>query len=273
MCFSNPSNQLGNNLHFPWIHPCLGESCYQRLTGVGHAWLQTDSRDSWLRFFLLLPFLLKEDLPEKMSTNLKTSQNNPKKHESIVSNLRHLFFGSFFFTPPFWSWRDCKPAISMPLNTGLDPTAWAMGHSGTVVERCWMVKTQKKTRCRLLEKCTDYISQFWPRLCLTDAIFMFFLALPSAQNGRQFDSPLAATITCTGDILMFWPYGLVGEIGVFGSCGHQMIEDDSWILIYYCRSEMIWTSMRWYELIWNCWWQPEIRRFHQLRLVVSLSHY
>lgn len=174
MCFSNPSNQLGNNLHFPWIHPCLGESCYQRLTGVGHAWLQTDSRDSWLRFFLLLPFLLKEDLPEKMSTNLKTSQNNPKKHESIVSNLRHLFFGSFFFTPPFWSWRDCKPAISMPLNTGLDPTAWAMGHSGTVVERCWMVKTQKKTRCRLLEKCTDYISQFWPRLCLTDAIFMFF---------------------------------------------------------------------------------------------------
>ena len=143
MRFSNPSDQFGNNLQFSkslffWIHPCLGESGYQRLTGVGHAWLQTDSRDSWLRFFLLLPFLLKEDLPGKnwvqISKHLKTTPKSTNPMYPIYSTFfSDLFF--FFLRPHF---------VSMPLNTGLDPTAWAMGHSGTVVERCWMVETQKK---------------------------------------------------------------------------------------------------------------------------------
>ena len=129
-------------------------------------------------------------------------------------------------------------------------------------------RNSEKIKCRLLEKCTIF-HNFKRDFVWQIQFSCFFSTGSSAQNGRQFDSPLAATITCTGDILMFWPYGLVGEIGVFGSCGHPMIEDDSWTYHYVDLKwyELVWDDMNWYETVDG---NQKSGETHQLRLVVSL---
>ncbi len=84
-----------------------------------------------------------------------------------------------------------------------------------------------------------------------------------AQNGRQFDSPLAATITCTGDILMSWPYGRnpwrLVYWSIFWSC-HK--GDGRWLmnisLSIISRYDVIWNDMKIHDLHLGKW-HPQLR--------------